>query len=120
MLLEFQQECEVLAISTGSILSKVVFTYSSKEEGGVAGINLVEGKEVDISHGMVREDSGYSYRAMVLIARMREVLSRVVSDLPIGCGKNDALRMVKESDDDIGNASDKKEVTEPIGYDGIQ
>ena len=65
MLLEFQQEeCEVLAISTGSIPSKVVFTSSSKEEGGVAGINLVEDKEGDISYlyGVVREDSGYSYR----------------------------------------------------------
>ena len=63
MLLEFQQEeCEVLAISTGSILSKVVFTSSFK--GGVAGINLVEDKEGDISYlyGVVREDSGYSYR----------------------------------------------------------
>ena len=61
MLLDFQQEeCEVLAISTESILSKVVFTSSSKEEGGFAGIKLVEDKEGDISHlyGVVREDSG--------------------------------------------------------------
>ena len=78
MILEFQhEECEVLAISTGSILSKVVFTSSFKEEGGVAGINLVEDKEGDISHlyGVVREDSGYSYRAMVLIDRKGGVRS---------------------------------------------
>ena len=96
MPLEFQQEdSEVLAISTGSILSKVVFTSSSKEEGGVAGIKLVVDKEGDISHlyGVVREDSGYSYRAMVLIDRKGG----------FRCGIKDALRMVKEFNDEIAD-----------------
>ena len=57
---------------------------------------------------------------MALIDRKVKVLSRVVSDLPIGCEIKDALRMVKESNDEIADASDKKEVTDPIGDDGIE
>ena len=57
---------------------------------------------------------------MVLIDRKGEVLSRVVSDLPIGCGIKYALRMIKESNDEIADAFDKKEVTDPIGDDDIE
>ena len=32
----------------------------------------------------------------------------------------DAVRMVKESNNDVAEASDKKEVTDPIGEDGIE
>ena len=48
------------------------------------------------------------------------LIGRVVSDLPIGCRIKDVLRMVKESNDEIADASDKKEVTDPIGDDGIE
>ena len=51
--------------------------------------------------------------AMALIDRKVKVLSRVVSDLPIGCEIKDALRMVKESNDETADASDKKEVIDP-------
>ena len=45
---------------------------------------------------------------------------RVVSDLSNGCGIKDALRMVKESNDETADASCKKEVTDPIVDDGIK
>ena len=95
---EFQQEeCEVLAISTGSIMSKVAFMSLDKDKGGVAGIKfgLVEDKEGHISsmYGVMREDSGYSFRAMVLIDREGVVVSRILSDLPIGLGITEALRL---------------------------
>merc|ERR1711970_460524 len=90
-LMEFKEEdCEVLAISTSSTLSKEVFLSSDKEQGGVAGIRvgLVEDKEGEIGHmyGVMKEGSGYTYRAIVLINRAGMVLSRSVSDLAIGCG----------------------------------
>jgi alkyl hydroperoxide reductase subunit AhpC len=36
-----QEECEVLAISTGSIIRKVALMSLEKEKGGVAGIKFV-------------------------------------------------------------------------------
>ena len=60
---EFQQEeCEVLAISTGSIMSKVALMSLEKDKGGVAGIKFVppEGKEGQIGsmYRVMKEDSG--------------------------------------------------------------
>ena len=62
-----QEECEVLAISTGSIVSKVAFLSVGREEGGVSGISfgLVEDRDGEIGsmYGVMKEESGYSYRA---------------------------------------------------------
>ena len=97
---EFKQgECEVLAISTGSIVCKVAFQSVGREEGGVSGITfgLVEDRDGEIGsmYGVMKEESGYSYRAMVLIDKEGVVISRTVSDLPIGCGITEALRLMK-------------------------
>ena len=46
-------------------------------------------------YGVMKEESGYSYRAMVLIDKEGVVIFRTVSDLPIGCGITEALRLVK-------------------------
>ena len=63
--------CTVLAISSGSVLSKVAFLSTPKQEGGLEGldIGLVEDKEGSIarSYGVQREDRGYSYRSMVVL-----------------------------------------------------
>ena len=63
--------CTVLAISSGSVLSKVAFLSTPKQEGGLEGVDigLVEDKEGSIarSYGVQREDSGYSYRSMVVL-----------------------------------------------------
>ena len=51
-------------------------------------IGLVEDMEGFIvrSYGMKRENSGYSYRYMVLLDTTRVVVARMVMDLPIGLG----------------------------------
>ena len=58
--------CTVLAISSGSVLSK---------EGSIAR-----------SYGVQREDSGYSYRSMVVLDKEGLVVARMLVDLPIGLG----------------------------------
>ena len=99
---EFKQEnCEVLAISSSSILTKMAFLSTDKEQGGVAGIRfaLVEDKDGEIGHkyGVMKEGSGYAYRAMVLIDKEGVIIFRSVSDLPIGCGIGEALKIVKQA-----------------------
>ena len=84
---EFQQEeCEVLAISTGSIMSKVALMSLEKDKGGVAGIKFVppKGKEGQLGsmYRVMKEDSGYSNRAMVLINKEGVVVSRILSNPP--------------------------------------
>jgi len=118
---EFKQEnCEVMAISTTSILSKIAFLSLSKEQGGVAGIRigLVEDKDGEIGHkyGVMKEGSGYTYRAMVLIDKEGVIIFRSVFDLPIGCGIGEALMIVKQVNqaknsvkaDDKTNSTEKK------------
>merc|ERR1712142_739453 len=104
-----RQDCEVLAVSTSSLVSKMAFLSVDKEQGGVAGIRirLVEDKEGEIGNmfGVMKEDSGYSYRAMIIIDRKGVIIFRAVSDLPIGCGISGALEIVKKAkgkDDKMG------------------
>ena len=93
--------CTVLAISSGSVLSKVAFLSTPKQEGGldVVDIGLVEDKEGSIarSYGVQREDSGYSYRSMVVLDKEGLVVARMLVDLPIGLGVKEALRIVKDT-----------------------
>ena len=117
-LLEFQKEdCEVLAISTGSVLGKVAFVSSAREEGGVEKIKigLVEDKEGEISriYGVMKEGSGYSYRAMVLIDKKGVVICRMLSDLPIGCGINETLRLLKARDTNEDNIGQNELTAQP-------
>jgi len=99
---DFKQEnCGVLAISTSSILSKTAFLSTDKEQGGVAGISfgLVVDKEGEIGskYGVLREGSGYTYRAMVLLDKEGIIIFRSVSDLPVGLGISEALRILKQA-----------------------
>jgi len=98
-----QENCEVMAISTSSILSKMAFLSLSKEQGGLAGIRfgLVEDKdgEIGLKYGVMKEGSGYTYRAMVLIDKEGVIIFRSVSDLPIGCGIGEALMIVKQANE---------------------
>jgi len=101
-----RQDCEVLAVSTSSLVSKMAFLSVDKEQGGVEGIRirLVEDKEGEIGNmfGVMKEDSGYSYRAMVLIDKKGIIIFRAVSDLPIGCGISGALEIVKKTNGNDG------------------
>ena len=75
--------CTVLAISSGSVLSK---------EGSIAR-----------SYGVQREDSGYSYRSMVVLDKEGLVVARMLVDLPIGLGVKEALRIVKDTNKSQNN-----------------
>ena len=110
MLEELQtNNCVVLAISSGSVLSKVAFLSTHKHEGGVEGvkIGLVEDMEGFIvrSYGMKRENSGYSYRSMVLLDTTGVVVARMVMDLPIGLGVMEALWLIKAINDQVVEVS---------------
>ena len=66
MMVELKENnCEVMAISSGSVLSKVAFLSTPKYEGGLEGveIGLLEDKEglIARSYGVQRENSGYSF-----------------------------------------------------------
>merc|ERR1719481_987519 len=109
---EFMREdCEVLAVSTSSLVSKMAFLSMDKEQGGVAGIRirLVDDKEGEIGNlfGVMKEDSGYSYRAMILIDKKGFIIFRAVSDLPIGCGISGALEIVKKANENDGKIGEK-------------
>jgi peroxiredoxin (alkyl hydroperoxide reductase subunit C) len=99
--------CTVLAISSGSVLSKVAFLSTPKHEGGLEGVDigLVEDKEGSIarSYGVQREDSGYSYRSMVVLDKEGLVVARMLVDLPIGLGVKEALRIVKDTNKSQNN-----------------
>ena len=109
---EFMREdCEVLAVSTSSLVSKMAFLSMDKELRGVAGIRirLVDDKEGEIGNlfGVMKEDSGYSYRAMILIDKKGFIIFRAVSDLPIGCGISGALEIVKKANENDGKIGEK-------------
>ena len=110
--------CKVLAISSGSVLSKVAFLSTPKYEGGLEGVKLrlVEDMQGSIakSYGVQRDNSGYSYRAMVLVGMDGVVVARMVMDLPIGLGMEDALRLVKATnyDKDFVEDEEKKDNNE--------
>ena len=103
--------CVVLAISSRSVVSKVACLSMSthKYEGGLEGvkIGLVEDMEGFIvrSYGMKRENSGYSYRSMVLLDTTGVVVARMVMDLPIGLGVMEALWLIKAINDQVVEVS---------------
>ena len=57
-----QEECEVLAISTGSIMSKVAFLSMRREVGRVSGISfgLLKDRDFKIGsmYGVMKKESG--------------------------------------------------------------
>ena len=110
MMIELKKKnCEVLAISSGSVLSKVAFLSTPKYEGGLEGveIGLLEDKEglIARSYGVQRENSGYSFRSMVLIDMEGVVVARMLMDLSIGLGIKEALRLVKNTNCSESDAS---------------
>ena len=48
-----------------------------------------------------RENSGYSYRSLVLLDTAGVVVARMVMDLPIGLGVMEALRLIKATNTQV-------------------
>ena len=53
------------------------------------------------SYGVLSENSGYSYRSMVLLDTAGVVVARMVMDLPIGLGVMEALRLIKTTNTQV-------------------
>merc|ERR1719180_138670 len=91
-------DCEVVAITSGSVVGKQAFLSTPRSEGGGEGLalTLVEDRAGHIAkaYGVMREGSGYSFRAMVLINSEGVVVARQVGDLPSGLGAREAKRLV--------------------------
>ena len=91
--------CSVLACSTDAALIHEKFMSLAPAEGGVNGIRfpLLEDVNGDISesYGVMREGSGYSFRAYFIIDPQGIIRSRVVCDLPIGLGIKDIVQKVE-------------------------
>ena len=52
---------------------------------------------------MQREDSGFSYRSLVVLDKEGLVVARMLVDLPIGFGMMDALGIVKDTEKSENN-----------------
>ena len=83
-------KCNLLACSTDSAVVHNKFLSVAPEEGGVKGLSfpLLEDVNGDIAekYGVLRTDSGYTFRGFFLIDSEGIIRSRTVYDLPIGIG----------------------------------
>ena len=85
-------KCNIVALSTDSAVTHEKFCSIQPRYGGVQGINfpLLEDVNGTIAekYGVIRKNSGYTYRAYFIIDSNGVVRSRVVGDLPVGFGVN--------------------------------
>ena len=83
-------KCNLLGCSTDSAVVHNKFLSVAPEEGGVKGLlfPLLEDVNGDIAekYGVLRKDSGYTFRGFFLIDSEGIIRSRTVYDLPIGIG----------------------------------
>ena len=114
LLEQLGSECELVAISSGSLVSKQAFlntprypdmssscTCHSRSEGGLQGLSvtLVEdrGSTIAQAYGVMREGCGYSFRALVLLDPQGSIVYRQVVDLALGLGLGEVARILRES-----------------------
>ena len=88
---------QVVGISTGSYLSKVAWTQTPLDQGGLKGTNIPllsdQTGQICAAYGMLRTDAGYSFRGFVVVDPAGVVACRTMSDLPLGLGVAEALRV---------------------------
>ena len=81
-------KCNLLACSTDSAVVHNKFLSVATEEGGVKGLSfpLLEDVNGDIAekYGVLRKDSGYTFRGYFLIDSKGIVRMRTIYDLPAG------------------------------------
>ena len=83
-------KCNLLACSTDTAVTHNKFLSVAPEEGGVKGLSfpLLEDVNGEIAekYGVLRKDSGYTFRGYFLIDSEGIVRMRTVYDLPVGIG----------------------------------
>merc|ERR1712212_704913 len=87
----------VVAVSTGSCLSKSAWASIPFEKGGIEGVDfpLVEDLNFEISkkYGMLKENRGFTYRGFFLVCPEGFILYRSTTDLSIGLGVKECMRL---------------------------
>ena len=85
-----KMNCKILAVSTDAAVVHEKFSSLSPEDGGVKGIKFPLLEDVDgliaSKYGVMKKDTGYTYRAYFIIDNEGVVRARVVGDLPVGLG----------------------------------
>ena len=98
--------CNLVACSTDSAVIHNKFLSVVPEEGGVKGLSfpLLEDVNGDIAekYGILRKDSGYTFRGYFLIDSDGIIRMRTVYDLPIGIGCEKLPETIKAIQDALG------------------
>ena len=83
-------KCNLVACSTDSAVVHNKFLSVAPEEGGVKGLSfpLLEDVNGEIAekYGILRKDSGYTFRGYFLIDSEGIIRMRTIYDLPVGIG----------------------------------
>jgi len=91
--------CELIACSTDSHFSHLAWVNSPREKGGLGAmeIPLLSDKSMDISrkYGVLKEDSGISFRGLFIIDKEGKLRQITVNDLPVGRDVNETIRLVQ-------------------------
>ena len=92
-------KCQIIACSTDSAVTHEKFLSVPPSNGGVQGIEfpLLEDVSGSISenYGVLRDQSGYTFRAYFVIDNNGFIRSRTVCDLPIGLGTDEIVGKVE-------------------------
>jgi len=87
----------VVAVSTGSCLSKSAWASIPFEKGGIEGVDfpLVEDLNFEISkkYGMLKKNRGFTYRGFFLVCPEGMIAYKSITDFPIGLGIKECMRL---------------------------
>ena len=99
-------KCNLLACSTDSAVVHNKFLSVAPEEGGVKGLSfsLLEDVNGEIAekYGILRKDSGYTFRGYFLIDSEGIIRMRTIYDLPVGIGCERLPETIKAVQDALG------------------
>jgi len=91
--------CELIACSTDSHFSHLAWVNTPREKGGLGAMDipLLADKSMDISrkYGVLKEDSGISFRGLFVIDKDGKLRQITVNDLPVGRDVEETLRLVQ-------------------------
>ncbi|XP_023327147.1 hyphally regulated cell wall protein 3 isoform X2 [Eurytemora carolleeae] len=102
LLQEAMSDENILAISTGSPMGKLAWASTTLDKGGIEGVTfpLVSDMTGDITKkfGFLNEPRGYEFRGYTVVDSKGTVVCRSLSDLPLGLGVAESLRIYKAAD----------------------
>lgn len=91
--------CEVVAASTDSEFSHLVWINTPRKQGGLGKMNIpiLADKTKDISkrYGVLKEDEGIAFRGLFIIDGKGILRQITINDLPVGRSVDETLRLVQ-------------------------